>query len=642
MDTLSALLGDVELRMSRRPAVEGLDAVLAWGRKPSARVAEAFASRHGLPVWRAEDGFLRSVGLGNQDPPLSIVLDDLGIYYDASAPSRIEALIARPHGQDECSRAAALRASWCEGRLSKYNHAREATPPLEGPFALVVDQTYGDASITYGLANAGSFSRMLEAALDEHPDLPVLLKVHPDVIAGRKRGHFDAMTPGQAARVHVLGSDAHPCALLEAAQIVYTVTSQMGFEALLWGRPVRCFGMPFYAGWGLTVDELPAPDRRRPVGLDDLVHAALIEYPRYLDPETRQRCQPERLMDWMALQRRMRGRFPGRVHALAFSRWKKPIVRSFFAGSDVRFVRQATQVPADATVVVWGRNDAPAARSVVRLEDGFLRSVGLGADLVRPLSWVMDRSGMYYDATRPSDLETLLQTATFDDALLARARALRERIVAAGVTKYNVGAGGWRRPPGARRVVLVPGQVESDASIAYGAPGVRTNIDLLRAARQATPDAYLVYKQHPDVVAGLRKQGRGESEAMRLGDELVVDAPMHELLEQVDEVHVLTSLAGFEALLRGKPVRCEGLPFYAGWGLTEDARPCARRTRRLHLDELVAATLILYPTYVSRTTSAFTTPERALDELLAWRAQGVSTATPARKLLRWLLRFRRR
>lgn len=669
VSTLPSLLDDVDLVVSRRPAPGSVTGVLAWGRKPSARVAEAFAARHGLPVWRAEDGFLRSVGLGNQDPPLSIVLDDLGIYYDASSPSRIEALIARPHGQDECSRAAALRASWCEGRLSKYNHAREAPPPLEGPFALVVDQTYGDASITYGLADAGSFARMLEAALDEHPHLPVLLKVHPDVIAGRKRGHFDALTPGQAARVRVLASDAHPCALLEAAHMVYTVTSQMGFEALLWGRPVRCFGMPFYAGWGLTGDELPPPDRRRPVGLDDLVHAALIEYPRYLDPETGQRCEPERLMAWVALQRRMRGRFPARVHALAFSRWKKPIVRSFFSGSEVRFVREAAQVPPGATLAVWGRKEAgaftsaatagpggdtpaaggpsaPGASSetvaLVRLEDGFLRSVGLGADLVRPLSWVMDRTGMYYDATRPSDLETLLQTAAFDDALLARARALRERIVAAGVTKYNVGAGGWRRPPGARRVVLVPGQVESDASIAYGAPGVRTNIDLLRAARQAAPDAYLVYKPHPDVVAGLRKQGQGESEAERLCDEVVVDAPMHELLEQVDEVHVLTSLAGFEALLRGKPVRCEGLPFYAGWGLTEDARPCARRTRRLHLDELVAATLILYPTYVSRTTGAFTTPERALDELLAWRAQGVSTATPARKLLRWLLRLRRR
>ncbi|TCP05770.1 capsular polysaccharide biosynthesis protein [Caldimonas thermodepolymerans] len=638
--------------MSRKPRLEGLDGVLAWGRKPSARVAEAYASRYGLPVWRAEDGFLRSVGLGNQDPPLSIVLDDLGIYYDATTPSRLETLIARPHGPDERMRAASLRVQWCAGRLSKYNHAREVPPPRQGPYILAVDQTYGDASIAHGMADAGSFVRMLEAALDEHPDLPVVLKVHPDVIAGRKRGHFDTLTPGQAARVHLLASDAHPCALLASARAVYTVTSQMGFEALLWDRPVRCFGMPFYAGWGLTRDELPAPGRRSLVTVDDLVHAALIEYPRYLDPETGKRCEAERLAEWMSLQRRMRERFPAEVHALKFSCWKKPVVRAFFNGSRVRFVRQVAEVPAGATLAVWGNRDpgAPApmrARetrpcSLVHLEDGFLRSVGLGADLVRPLSWVMDRTGMYYDATRPSDLETLLQTTVFDDALLHRARALRQRIVAEGLTKYNVGAGTWRRPPEARRVVLVPGQVESDAAIAWGAPGVRTNIDLLHAARRAAPDAYLVYKPHPDVVAGLRKPGHKESEATRIANEIVVDVPMQALLAEADEVHVLTSLAGFEALLRGKPVRCEGLPFYAGWGLTTDAHRCERRTRQLTLDELVAGALILYPTYVSRTTKAFTTPERALDELLAWRAQSGRSLPLWRKALRAALSLRKR
>ena len=51
-------------------------------------------------------------------------------------------------------------------------------------------------------------------------------------------------------------------ALIEAAAALYTVTSQMGFEALLWGRPVRVFGLPFYAGWGLTRDALAAPSRR--------------------------------------------------------------------------------------------------------------------------------------------------------------------------------------------------------------------------------------------------------------------------------------------------------------------------------------------------------------------------------------------
>ncbi|MFP3441598.1 capsular polysaccharide biosynthesis protein, partial [Pantoea sp. SIMBA_133] len=40
------------------------------------------------------------------------------------------------------------------------------------------------------------------------------------------------------------------------------------------------------------------------------------------------------------------------------------------------------------------------------------------------------------------------------------------------------------------------------------------------------------------------------------------------------------------------------LPFYAGWGLTQDAMHCPRRNRALTLDALVAGTLLLYPNYV--------------------------------------------
>jgi capsular polysaccharide export protein len=398
--------------------------------------------------------------------------------------------------------------------------------------------------------------------------------------------------------------------------------------------------MPFYAGWGLTRDDLPAPERRKAVLLENLVHAALVDYPRYLDPETGSRCEVERVLEHLALQRRMRGRFPTTVHALGFTRWKKPIVRAFFQGSEVRFVRRPEDVPHEGTLAVWGRKDvAGQGKKIVRLEDGFLRSVGLGAELVRPLSWVMDGSGMYYDSTGPSDLEKLLQTATFDEALVDRARRLRETIRAHGISKYNVGGRRWERSAGGRRVILVPGQVESDASIRFGASGVTRNIDLLRAVRQANPDACVVYKPHPDVHAGLRRSGEGEDEADRWCDEVVVDVPIHELLEAVDEVHVLTSLAGFEALLRGRRVVTYGAPFYAGWGLTEDQVPLARRTRKLSLDELIAGALILYPVYVSRTTGRFTTPERVLEELLAWRADGVTTRPLWRRLLRWMVRL---
>lgn len=337
-----------------------------------------------------------------------------------------------------------------------------------------------------------------------------------------------------------------------------------------------------------------------------------------------------------------RNSLPDVIYAWDFSRWKHPVVRGFFAATQVRFVRRAAQVKPGATLALWGNRPVPegvpADVRIIRLEDGFLRSVGLGADLIRPLSWVIDTRGLYYDATRPSDLEAILQTTAFDTDLLARAAQLRTRIVDTGLTKYNVGTRAWQRPHNQRQVILVPGQVESDASLAFGAPGLRTNLGLLKAVRAAQPDAWLVYKPHPDVLAGLRARGVGEDEAATWCDEQVTDVAMGDLLAQVDAVHVLTSLAGFEALLRGRAVTCYGLPFYAGWGLTTDLFTCPRRTRSLTLDELVAGALLLYPAYLGLNSGRRVTPEQALDELLAWRTRTGAQLPWWRKALRVVLR----
>ena len=332
---------------------------------------------------------------------------------------------------------------------------------------------------------------------------------------------------------------------------------------------------------------------------------------------------------------------PPNVFAYGFSYRKRSLVRRFVGTEKVRFIRQGKQVQPGSALLLWGSNPAPDGLApdirLIRMEDGFLRSVGLGADLTSPLSWVIDERGMYYDATRQSDLENLLQTTEFSPELLERADRLQSRIVENGLTKYNVGAGGWKRPV-YRRVILAPGQVETDASIRFGAPGIRTNMGLLRAVREANPDAYVVYKPHPDVVAGLRAEGREESEARRWCDEVAPDVSMRDMLAAVDEVHVLTSLTGFEALLRGRSVTCYGQPFYAGWGLTNDLEPIARRSRRLFLSMLVAGTLILYPTYVSRETGRFTTPEQALDELLAWRSASAADLPQWRRVWRFMMR----
>lgn len=322
---------------------------------------------------------------------------------------------------------------------------------------------------------------------------------------------------------------------------------------------------------------------------------------------------------------------------------KRRILQRFAGESIVRPLRRSGELPPHSTVLLWGSNPAPqplpANVTVVRVEDGFLRSVGLGAEFVSPLSWVMDGRGIHYDASQPSDLEHLLQTANFSAELLERAARLRERIVAAGITKYNVGGGSWSRPFSRARVILVPGQVESDASLRLGSPAIRTNSGLLRAVRETNPRSYIIYKPHPDVAAGIRPRGITEREALRWCNEQVPDVPMDLLLKEIDEVHVLTSLTGFEALLRGKPVVCYGLPFYAGWGLTRDALHEPRRQRRLSLDELVAGALILYPRYVSRVSGQSITADEALEELLEWRKHAPRRVRLWQYLWRALLRL---
>ena len=645
--TLPQLLAPNRLVPGRRRDV---DVLLAWGRRPSALWVERLARKWNLPVWHLEDGLLRSVAKGKAHPPLGLMVDELGVHFDATAPSQMEQLIAGPITSAEADRARALQNLWREQRLSKVNPPVEAEAPQE-PYVLVVDQSAGDRSIALGLADASCFQRMLQAALEEHPDCTVVLKVHPDVISGRALGHFSAKDLAEP-RVRLSADGGHPARLLERARAVYVVTSQMGFEALLWGRPVHCFGMPFYGGWGLTHDRREAPLRRRQgASLEALVHAALVAGCRCIDPHRHQHCRIETLMAAIGLQRRLQAQQPRRCVAFGFTPWKQRNLRRFLEGSQLRFRAPWRRIPQGVdAVVVWGRRARPrlleaAARRqlpVLHVEDGFLRSVGLGADLVDPVSWVVDHQGVYYDATRPSDLETRLATGQWTSVQCQRAAALRQRLVKEAITKYNLQAEAWRRPPGNRRVVLVIGQVESDASIQYGAPGIRSNRALLAAVREAEPEAYLVYKPHPDVVAGLCRAGVGEDDAFELCDEVLPQGSIQQLFTQIDALHVLTSLAGFEALLRGVEVHCWGMPFYAGWGLTHDRECCSRRQRTLSLDELVHAALIDYPRYISRDSGWFITPEQAIDDLVAWRAAPAQRRTLVQALFRHWGRLRRR
>ncbi|RYZ04768.1 MAG: capsular polysaccharide biosynthesis protein [Myxococcales bacterium] len=632
---LAELLGADQLRFRPGDRVaRELDAVAGWGHKATAARAREYARRHGLPYLALEDGFLRSVGLAASEPPLSLVVDDLGIYYDARGPSRLEALLqtdARLTDAALLERAERFRARMVASGVSKYNHAPEELPGElpGGELVLVVDQTYDDASVSGALADARSFDRALECALDEHPKAQVVVKVHPATVAGKKRGYLAGREHG--SRVTSLGVDVSPQALLRRVRHAYVVSSQLGLEALLAGVPVTCFGQAFYAGWGLTTDQVASPRRTRRLQLSELVAGALLLYPRYRHPLSGQSCEAEAVLEHLALQRGVFAENSRNFVCFGMSYWKRPFVRRYLRspGRCVRFVASPAELGTEADVrgatgVVWASRKSPqleawaGARGVPlwSMEDGFLRSAGLGSDLTAPGSLVLDPDGIYYDPSRASRLEEILQHASFGPGELERAAALRKMIVASGVSKYNLPS---REPlrlgarPG-QRVVLVPGQVADDASVRLGTQSIGDNLALLRAVRGANPDAYLLYKPHPDVLSGNRA-GALHGVVEPPWDALVGQVPLSACLALSHEVHTMTSLVGFEALLRGLPVVTYGQPFYAGWGLTRDHAPLARRTRRLQLDELVAGALLRYPRYVSWSARCFVSAEDKVREL---------------------------
>uniref|UniRef100_UPI004047310B capsular polysaccharide biosynthesis protein n=1 Tax=Orrella sp. TaxID=1921583 RepID=UPI004047310B len=714
--------------------------LVGWGRRPSAVSAVNLAQRHGLRYQTLEDGFLRSYGTGQHFPPIALIEDSSGIYYDSRNSSDLEDLLNSEAELLELGTSGgtfvdslglnnAFEQIVREG-LSKYNHSplfnvanfEHAAGIDEGRIdsfdggslrILVIDQTKGDLSVVCGGAGAETFEVMLQAALNEHPDATVFVKTHPEVSSGRKSGYLTETLDRYAARsrVVVLRETVEPAGLLRAMDQVYVVSSTMGFEALMHGKTVTCFGMPWYAGWGVTDDRLVCARRTRRRSVRELFAAAYVAYTTYMDPVTHGRGSIHDAIDWLVHQKTMAkflhgDNLAGRVFVYGLKRWKaynlkamlalKPEQLIFVDG--VKALIKYGPVSGD-TVMVWGA-DLPLALAeliarlkqeadrgahsvglsqsglrVLHVEDGFLRSVGLGSDMIKPQSLVFDTRGLYFDARKPSDLEHLLQNMAFSEEELLRAANIRRLIVEHGLTKYNLEVSGgvqWQRDGQQDEqylrvlksnscVIFVPGQVEDDASIRYGCVDVRTNLGLLKAVRASNPKAWIVYKPHPDVVSGNRVGKVPLNSLKGLVDHVETAASVIDCIFACDEVHTMTSLTGFDALLRGKRVVTYGQPFYAGWGLTEDrcvvARTMAvstqndkldgafgnhldhesgvacdqgfnalkRRTRRLSLDELVAGALLRYPIYLDEKLRGYTTCEAVINRLVEERGVYMTT-----------------
>lgn len=320
------------------------------------------------------------------------------------------------------------------------------------------------------------------------------------------------------------------------------------------------------------------------------------------------------------------------LYCINFTRWKQRYIQSFLEKeAKPVFIASAAQAlekgfNKHSQLVSWSSKNQSEVNALISnfgitpwyIEDGFIRSAGLGTDLTAPASLVLDKTGIYYDPSQSCDLEAILQFKAFKKTELLRAEALKSALIENQLSKYNLGIAFTKDSLDVnsnQKIILIPGQVEDDASIKKGCVAINTNEGLIESVRQNNREAYLIYKPHPDVVSGNRKGNVSQTILAANVDLVLNDASITDCLEVVDEVHTMTSLVGFEALMRKLKVVCYGLPFYSNWGLTTDMHHLPRRTRKLSLNELVAGTLIDYPLYYDWQRNQLTTPEVVVQQL---------------------------
>jgi len=614
----------------------GLSGVAAWSGSRHQGRARKRAEARGVPFLVLGCGLLRAPPRwGRASPLLSMTAHTMSgpsSPADILYPSRLlssrawetPALLARAAGARRDMVSRRLGGAW-------WNPAADRELPRgDGLSLIVVDE--GGVGAAESSPSPPLLRAMLAAALVENETSKVV------VLAPDQRRFRGTLKDAASRGCVVLTRPVDPWKAIERADHVYAAGSEIGFLALLADRKVRCFADSFYSGWGVTTDDPTLPHKPFRRTLDEVFAGACLAATRYLDPYRKKPTSfkdiLEILDDWRKIETANR-----RIAVcVGMSFWKRRRVADFLRSSTGRpAFRRTTRgalakahATSGSTVAVWASR-APAGLAeaagrqripLIRVEDGFVRSVGLGSDFMPAASLVLDSRGMHFDPSVRSDLELLLSEAEFDAALVERARRLITQLVARGVTKYNLGKRALlvESPPGRRRV-LVPGQVEDDLSVRLGGEGIIGNLELLGRVRAANPDAFILYKPHPDVEAGHRRGRIPDGFARKFADIVIREVSTATVLAEIDELHTLTSLAGFEALLRRRRVVVYGRPFYAGWGLTTDLARIDRG-RRLALEELVAGALILYPRYLDPVTRLPCGPEiviERLDNAELWR-----------------------
>jgi len=593
-------------------------------------------------------GFVYSaVSISPAEKGYSYIRDSSGPHFDSRSPSELENILNFydfDWDQEKSLRATNLLNKFVDLDISKYNHIPKVDN-IESIYkeksskrVLILGQMRGAQSLVLANPRGYTYSDLVQIAAKENPGAQILFKPHPKAFLpnGRLKDKFDDLQRLDI-NFQIVDAEIPIGQALETIDQVYTISSLAGFEAIVRNIKTTVLGLPFYAGWGLADERVNIERRARNLTVAQVFAAAYLVYPIYVDTLYKKKIEPEEAFELIFEEKQKEkvkktsmifgdqeifAKDPeGKKTAflLIFHQWKQDFFRKVFSEYKVHYLpsnisasklEEILDFVENSELIIWGYKESESISDFIRakgikvrrVEDGFVRSIALGAEHSIPASVAIDSEYLYFDSRGQSDLEKILLSYDFtsNQQLIAEARECIDLICQSKVSKYNhvenksaVDIMGVKE----KRRVLVVGQVEDDASIRFGCSKKFLNNDLVILARLENPDAEIFYKPHPDVIGGHREYRSDPKLVEGYAHVLYEPMALADVLEEVDHVYTITSLAGFEALIRGIKVTTIGCPFYSGWGLTDDRQPNERRVRKLSVEELFAGAYLLYPKY---------------------------------------------
>ncbi len=226
-------------------------------------------------------------------------------------------------------------------RLSSDKYAPDASPhhlttPSGRKKVVILDEEKQNRfKLKKVMASEKTFFEMISAAKKNHPGAAFFLLEPKTVRSDKKKGYLRKVA--EANGVQVLQNDVSSISILSQADVVYTVASQLGLDAIFLGKKIYCFGMPFYAGWGLTKDSIKLDRRNVKRSREEIFAAFCLFMTRYRHPITSEPSSFREILRFIILQRPLnfeRNRYIACIH---FDENLITFCKQFFAHANLHF-----------------------------------------------------------------------------------------------------------------------------------------------------------------------------------------------------------------------------------------------------------------------------------------------------------------